>query len=177
VEETAARWRAEAPGLEINCLAASLHDPDGARAIRHLLTELRSEDVSRPGPEGHWADPDGRRCVDYLALVLDYNTYKVRPETTAGILAGSGVETRQGYIPVDNWGRTNVPGILACGNVVFPLSGVLQALYTGFVAGLAARAHTSVADFDSINGFYPWLAYPDDAWMDWFAPAGELAGV
>jgi thioredoxin reductase len=177
VEETAMRWRAEAPDLEFECLTAAPHDPEGERAIARLLSELRTDDAAPAGPEGHWVDPDGRRCVDYLALVLDYNTFKVRPETTTGLLAGSGVETRQGYIPVDSWGRTNIPGILACGNVVFPLSGVLQALYSGFVAGLAARANTSVADFDSTNGFYPWLAYPDDAWMDWFAPAGDPSFV
>jgi thioredoxin reductase len=168
VAETAERWRTEAPSLEIECLTASLHDQEGELALQRLLAELRTEPASPNALTGDWVDPEGWHCVDYLALVFDYNTCKIRPETTASILDGSGVATHQGYIPVDNWGRTNVPGILACGNVTFPLSGVLQALYSGFVAGIAARADTSVSDFDSINGFYPWLAYPNDAWAEWF---------
>ncbi len=178
VTETAERWRAEAPSLEIECLTASLHDPEGEATIRRLLAELRTGPANQAGLTGDWVDPDGRECVDYLALVLDYNTFKIRPETTATILDGSGVRTHQGYIPVDNWGRTNVPGILACGNVVFPVSGVLQALYSGFVAGLASRLNnTSVSDHDSINGFLPWLAYPNEAWAEWFGAGAEAAAV
>jgi thioredoxin reductase len=172
VAQTAERWRDAAPSLEIEHLTVSLHDPGGEAALRQLLAELRTVD---PGPDaltGDWTDPDGRQCVDYLALVLDYNTCKVRPETTATILDGSGVATRQAYIPVDQWGRTNVPGILACGNVVFPVSGVLQALYSGFVAGIAARQGTSVSEFDEANGFLPWLAFPNETWAEWLDAAG-----
>src|SRR5262249_52330579 len=117
VVETAQRWRTEAPSLEIECLTASLHDPGGESAINRLLAELRTEPPRPMGLTGDWLAPDGLQSVDYLALVLDYNTFKVRPETTARILDGSGVATRQWYIPTDNWGRTNVPGIFACGNV------------------------------------------------------------
>jgi thioredoxin reductase len=173
VAETAQRWRAEAPSLEIECMAASLHDPGGASAINRLLAELRTEPAKPSALTGDWADPDGLQCVDYLALVLDYNTFKVRPETTASILDGSGVTTRQGYIPTDNWGRTDVPGIFACGNVIFPVSGVLQALYSGFVAGLASRKDSSVDGFDVANGFLPWLAFPNDTWAEWLEPADD----
>src|SRR5262249_34030608 len=96
VAETAQRWRAEAPSLEIECMTASLHDPGGEHTIRRLLAELRMEDAGQAGLTGDWVDAEGLHCVDYLALVLDYNTFKVRPETTATILDGSGVSTHQG---------------------------------------------------------------------------------
>jgi pyruvate/2-oxoglutarate dehydrogenase complex dihydrolipoamide dehydrogenase (E3) component len=81
---------------------------------------------------------------------------------------------KDGYIVTDHWGRTSVPGIWACGNAVFPLSGVLQALYTGFVAGLSARSATDLAEFDEKNGFLPWLAVPNSAWAGWLGSAREL---
>src|SRR5262249_50658500 len=55
-------------------------------------------------------------------------------------------------------------------------SGVLQALYSGFVAGLASRKDSSVDGFDVANGFLPWLAFPNDTWAEWLGSVDDLQG-
>jgi thioredoxin reductase len=181
VSDTADRFRSFAPALALESLVDSRHDGTSGRLARRLAERRAPEDprVARSAPALSavpWNAGDAGDHPDFLAVVFDYNTYKLRPENAVRALGGSGVSTRDGYVPTDAWGRTNVPGIWACGNAIFPFSGILQALYTGFVAGIGARSATDLAEFDRTNGFLPWLAVPNDAWAGWLEPLRETAG-
>jgi hypothetical protein len=122
-----------------------------------------------------WNSGEAGVHADYAAVVFDYNTYKLRPQNAARFVRGTKIRCRDGYVVTDAWGRTSVAGIWACGNAIFPLSGILQALYSGFVAGLSCRAATELAAHDEANGFLPWLAVPNSAWTGWLRSARELA--
>jgi len=89
-------------------------------------------------------------------LLVDYNSYTLQTRVT-GFLAGSGIETRQGYISVDRNGRTGVPGVFAAGNIVTPISGVLTAMTTGFAAGLGIYEELFEDKFGNKPPVYPWL--------------------
>lgn len=177
VEATVARFRSFSPVLDVEAIVDSRHDGSAGRLDRHLANARTSDDpalrkVRLPGKR--WNDGDAGVYADYIAIVFDYNTYKLRPENAVRLAGDAGIRLRDGYVVADHWGRTSVPGIWACGNAMFPLSGVLQALYTGFVAGLSARSATDLAPFDETNGFLPWLAVPNDAWKGWLGSAREL---
>jgi thioredoxin reductase len=43
--------------------------------------------------------------------------------------------TEQGYIKVDAWQKTSMPGVYACGDSATPLRSVSNAIFTGTVAG------------------------------------------
>ena len=181
VQETAARIRSSSQALDVQVLVDSRHDHSagalgerlrGGRASRDVRHRRMTQQLSAP----RWNAGDAGVHTDYLAIVFDYNTYKLRPENAVPFAADPalGLKSKDGYIVADQWGRTSVPGIWACGNAAFPVSGVLQALYTGFVAGLSARSATSLATYDDANGFLPWLATPNSSWAGWLGPACEL---
>jgi hypothetical protein len=178
LEDTAARFRAS-QRLEVETVVDSRHDGTAGQLDRRLADGQASKDAAllqatSALSDALWNSGDAGVHTGYLAVVFDYNTYKVRPENAVRLAPSAGIRMKDGYIVADHWGRTSVPGIWACGNAVFPLSGVLQALYTGFVAGLSARSATDLAEFDEKNGFLPWLAVPNSAWAGWLGSAREL---
>ncbi len=179
VEATASRFRAASRRLDIDSLVDSRHDGTAGQLDRRLGDGRVSKDAALRKATGglsdvRWNSGEAGILADYVAVVFDYNTYKLQPENAIRLAGGTGIRMKDGYIVTDHWGRTGVPGIWACGNAVFPLSGVLQALYTGFVAGLSARSATALAPFDEANGFLPWLAVPNSAWAGWLGSAREL---
>jgi len=179
-EETAARFRALSGILEVESVVASRHDGTEARLADRLTDGRVSQDPALRKAAGglaaaRWNSGEAGVRTDYLAVVFDYNAYKLRPENAVRLAEGAGLALRDGYLVADAWGRTNVAGVWACGNAIFPLSGILQALYSGFVAGLSARSATALADFDRRNGFLPWLAVPNAAWAGWLESARELS--
>lgn len=179
VEATASRFRAASPLLQIDAVVDSRHDGTAGQLDRRLGDGRASKDAAlrkatNALSDVRWNSGEAGVHTDYLAVVFDYNTYKLRPENAARLAGGPGIKMKDGYIVTDHWGRTGVPGIWACGNAAFPLSGVLQALYTGFVSGLSARSATDLAPHDEANGFLPWLAVPNSAWAGWLGSAREL---
>jgi len=180
VEATAERFRAATRALAIetalddggNGSAGAFDRRLGAGDGSHAAALRRSTQALA---RSRWNSGEAGVHADYAAVVFDYNTYKLRPQNAARLVRGTKIRCRDGYVVTDAWGRTSVAGIWACGNAIFPLSGVLQALYTGFVAGLSCRAATELAAHDEANGFLPWLAVPHSAWAGWLRSARELA--
>jgi thioredoxin reductase len=180
--DTVERLQAAFPVFDFQMILDSRHDStDGALASRIESTATipvtaneKDDEASPAGILSGWCDGESGANTDFLAMIFDYNTYKIRPDNAVRFSSASGLTLRDGYIVADHWGRTNVPCVWACGNAVFPVSGVLQALYTGFVAGLSSRSGTRLAAFDEENGFLPWLAIPNSIWSGWLAPAKEI---
>src|SRR5262249_47899908 len=145
VEATAERFRGGARALAIE---TALDDGRNGRsgALDRLPRRRGGSDDhpprQSPGTRARAPRHPGEAGVhtDYAAVVFDYNTYKLRPQNAARVVRGTRIRCRDGYVVTDAWGRTSVRGVWACGNAIFPLSGVLQALYSGFVAGLSARS-------------------------------------
>jgi thioredoxin reductase len=179
LDATVERFRAGARSLAPEGLLDSRHDASAGALERRLREVAAGGDgaagaLPRSLASHRWNDGGAGVHAGYAAIVFDYNTYKLRPENAVRVAPGAGLRTKDGYVLADPWGRTNVPGVWACGNAVFPFSGILQALYTGFVAGVGARSATALAPFDEANGFLPWLAVPSSAWASWLAPVREL---
>jgi thioredoxin reductase (NADPH) len=110
----------------------------------HLLVRLLGRDGAAMGE---------RKCS---FLLVDYNSYTLRTRNTA-FLEGQGLTLREGYVVVDGEGRTGVPGVFAAGNITTPVSGVLTALNSGFLAGLAINRELHLERFGGEPLFYPWL--------------------
>jgi len=89
-------------------------------------------------------------------LLVDYNSYAMETHVT-DFLAASGVERRKGYIVTGPTGETGIPGIVAAGNIVTPVSGVLTALDTGFRVGLELHAHLYREKYGKPPLVFPWL--------------------
>jgi thioredoxin reductase len=103
-------------------------------------------------------DVAGRRVERALArkVLVDYNAYTTEAPTT-GFLDGTPIQRRDGYVVVDEAGRTSVPGVYAAGNLVTPVSGVLTALASGFVAGLAIHRDLVARRDGRAPNQFPWL--------------------
>ncbi len=89
-------------------------------------------------------------------LLVDYDAY-TRSTQVTDFLSGSGVTRRGGYIVADQSGSTGVDGVVAAGNIVTPVSGLLTALDTGFQAGLTVYDRLHVERFGKPALVFPWL--------------------
>ena len=103
-------------------------------------------------------DGGERRVGRALArqVLVDYNAYTTWAATTA-FLEGTGLALANGYLPVDEAGRTSAPGVFAAGNLVTPVSGALTALSSGFVTGLAIHRHLAARRDGRPPDQFPWL--------------------
>jgi thioredoxin reductase len=132
-----------AAGIEVHRggveLLRELQAPPHARAELGLVT--RGRVVSR------------RACS---LLLVDYNSYTTATAAT-DFLEGAGLERRQGYVVTDQHGQTTLPGVVAAGNIATPVSGVLTALSTGFVAGLSVHRHLHRVRTGREPDHFPWL--------------------
>jgi hypothetical protein len=89
-------------------------------------------------------------------LLVDYDAYTLSTQVT-DFLEGTGVTRRGGYIVADRSGDTGVDGVVAAGNIVTPVSGVLTALDTGFHAGLTVYDRLHREKFGEPALVFPWL--------------------
>ncbi len=119
---------------------------------------LRVARASREGLEVELLTMQGRRIGKRSCrmLLIDYNSYTTETAVT-DFLQGSGLERRGGYVVTDSLGGTGIPGVVAAGNVVTPVSGALTALSTGFTAGLSAHRYLFERHFGRSPDFFPWL--------------------
>ena len=130
--------------------------PDPAITVRHQSFTVVHD---HPGGVTVMADSlDGSNPSEeeLRFLLVDYNSYTLKTRVT-DFLAGSPVVRRAGYIVADSKGRTALPGILAAGNIVTPISGVLTALDTGFKAGLTIYDRLHMDRFGESPIVFPWL--------------------
>lgn len=89
-------------------------------------------------------------------LLVDYDAY-TRSTQVTDFLDGTGVTRRGGYIVADRSGGTGIDGVVAAGNIVTPVSGVLTALDTGFHAGLTVYDRLHQERFGEPALVFPWL--------------------
>jgi len=102
----------------------------------------------------------GERIRSHFLLV-DYNSYTLLTHVT-DFLAKSGIQRTKGYIKADHRGRTGLSGVVAAGNIVTSVSGVLTALDTGFSAGLTLYEELHEERFGDKPLVFPWL--PRTGW-------------
>ena len=88
----------------------------------------------------------------YKKILFDYYSFKNQPTTTK-FLKGTGIKINRGYIKTNPFFQTSIDGVFACGNVSFPVSGIVQAIYSGFIAGLKTRQLIMKKRAD----LFPWL--------------------
>jgi len=96
----------------------------------------------------------------YTNILVDYNSYTLKTGVT-DFLKDRGVMLKEGYIKVDNEGNTGIPGVVAAGNIVTPVSGVITALSTGFTAGLNLHTQLYREKFNEPPLLFPWLPMGD----------------
>jgi thioredoxin reductase len=94
--------------------------------------------------------------VDCRFLLVDYNSYTLETHVT-DFLAGTAIERRKGYIVTGKSGETGIPGVVAAGNIVTLVSGVLTALDTGFRVGLELHTRLYRERFGNDPLVFPWL--------------------
>ena len=106
---------------------------------------------------------DGRKGTGMKSdfLLVDYNSYTLRTRVT-DFLEGTGIDRKGGYIVADHRGRTGLPGVMAAGNIMTSVSGVLTALDTGFAAGLSVYEELHEEQFGTKPLVFPWL--PRSGW-------------
>jgi thioredoxin reductase len=104
----------------------------------------------------------GKKCGEWTGryILINYNSYIYNTETTS-FLDNSGITLHNGYIKADIQGNTGVPGVVAAGNIVTPVSGVITALSTGFTAGLNLNKQLYEELYHKKPLHFPWLALND----------------
>lgn len=93
-------------------------------------------------------------------VLINYNSFIHNTEVTS-FLNDPGITLHNGYIKVDIQGNTGVPGVVAAGNIVTPVSGVVTALSTGFTAGLNLNQQLHEELHNKKPLHFPWLALDD----------------
>jgi len=116
-------------------------EAERAASVVVVLLDANRKEVSR------------REC---RFILVDYNSYTTATQATR-FLEGSGLALDRGYVRVDQWGSTGVPGVVAAGNIVTPVSGVLTALSTAFTSGLMLHSRLHEERFGKAPHFFPWL--------------------
>ena len=102
-------------------IAPVVDDEIGSKLLAELkksgiAINLNCKVVKIEGNTLHYTDPEGKPCTVTGDYVL--NATGRRPVTNGLGLENAHVETeRRGYVITDEFGRTNVPGIWACGDV------------------------------------------------------------
>ena len=155
-----------------------------ARRLRDLRPDLHyfvavegasAVESSEGDLEVHWGSAEvWRETLDGLKLVLrdsegkktgtrtckfllvDYNSYTLKTNVTR-FLADQQLQMSRGYLKVDQHGNTSLPGVVAAGNIVTPVSGALTALSTGFTAGLNLFSQLHTERHGKAPFLYPWL--------------------
>lgn len=94
-------------------------------------------------------------------IIFDYNSYKSNPPTS-NLFLKTGLKIKNGYINTDKFFQTSIAGVFACGNIAFPISGILQALYSGFIAGLSTRQVIYKEKFGKKINLFPWISFSNN---------------
>jgi len=97
---------------------------------------------------------------EYRKMLVDYNSYTMKTKVT-DFLKDSGIILKEGYIKADNNGNTGICGVVAAGNIVTPVSGVITALSTGFTAGLNLYTQLYQEKYNKTPLLFPWLPIGD----------------
>jgi thioredoxin reductase len=119
-------------------------------SVREVRTQGESVKVSVLNERGK------EKVLSYDYLLVDYNSYTTWTQATAFLNCPS-LQLRSGYLAVDGYGRTSLPGVVAAGNIVTPVSGALTALSTGFTAGLSLFSLLHKERTGSAPYLFPWL--------------------
>jgi len=138
-----------APGLPVAILGRGDSPHRLAEQLRRLRPEREFVVLGQP------PSPDESRSR-WSRILVDYNSYTLQTQVT-DFLGSSAVQRRNGYIVADANGNTGIPGVVAAGNIVTPVSGVLTALHTGFLAGLNLHVQLFRERFGHEPLLFPWL--------------------
>ncbi|WP_431800004.1 hypothetical protein [Halobacillus andaensis] len=110
-------------------------------------------------------------------LLIDYNAYKVINGTTSLIELDKAVETEQGYILTNHFGKTNCERIYAAGNVTNVISGVLIALSSALTAALTVGRLFNDRVISEPTGRFPWFPREfswEESWLPYLEDHEEL---
>lgn len=144
------------PDLEFEVISERPVSRDGALAV-HIAQSVC--EVSSQGESVHVSVLNQRskeKTLKYDYLMVDYNSYTTWTQATQFVNCPS-LQLRSGYLAVDGYGRTSLPGVVAAGNIVTPVSGALTALSTGFTAGLSLFSFLHKQRSGSAPYLFPWL--------------------
>lgn len=118
--------------------------------LQAVEEDARGVRISATGEDGH------SLSLEFRFLLVDYNSYTTWTGAT-GFLASEPLVSSNGYLAVDGYGNTDIPGVVASGNIVTPVSGALTALSSGFTAGLSLFSQLYESRFGEKPFLYPWL--------------------
>ena len=145
------------PDLEFQLVLDSPEGaPDGYEGIPHLHGGPQSFEVNPKSVAITVTVGNTQHIQQGDFLLVDYNAY-TRSTQVTDFLEGTEVTRRAGYIAADRSGETGVPGVVAAGNIMTPVSGLLTALDTGFRAGLTVYDRLHKERFGEPALVFPWL--------------------
>lgn len=77
--------------------------------------------------------------------------YMIPPAELNGseILSSLGVKLENNLIKIDQMGKTNIPGVYACGDCTTPMRSITTALFQGMIAGVICSKEILAANFEA----------------------------
>jgi len=157
----AAKLKELKPDINVTAVIENSPEPSAKEKYRDIEVLAGPVKVMEEKDEGlqiMLLDPEGNEVekMDFRYMLVDYNSYTLETKVTE-FLKNTGIVLKEGYIKVDNDGNTGIPGVVAAGNIVTPVSGVLTALSTGFTAGLNIYNQLYKENFGKEPVNFPWL--------------------
>jgi len=140
-EEEAEKYKT----LNIHCGSMKINGEKDDKTLEITLADMAGKEIEKK---------------HYENILVDYNSYTMKTGVT-DFLKDRGIILKKGYIKVDSEGNTGIPGVVAAGNIVTPVSGVVTALSTGFTAGLNLHTRLHREYFNEPPLLFPWLPMGD----------------